>query len=146
MIWKKCLFRNNNLQKHVIIFITSAVLRRHTLLFPWGDLVLACALVYVFVCMISPTGLGDDYWTTYCICITIACAVLCCVVLCCLVSSRLVHLKLNAVNYLPVTETIVLPNITEDLVCDFGTSIQAAKILYLIIWSNLRHFSSIGFV
>ena len=59
---EKFVFLNNNLQKHVIVFITSAVLRRCTLLFHWGDLVLACALAYMYTCVwivtYKPNGAG----------------------------------------------------------------------------------------
>ena len=85
---EKFVFLNSNLQKHhVIVFITSAVLRRRTLLFHWGDLVLACALVYIYIRVydswhISPTGLGDDYWIICCICITISHVTLIKIMLC----------------------------------------------------------------
>ena len=59
---EKFVFLNSNLQKHVIVFITSAVLRRRTLLFHWGGLVLACALVYMYTCVwfvtYKPNGAG----------------------------------------------------------------------------------------
>ena len=59
---EKFVFINSNLQKHVIVFITSALLRRRTLLFHWGGLVLACALVYMYTCVwfvtYKPNGAG----------------------------------------------------------------------------------------
>ena len=65
---EKFVFLNSNFQKHVIVFITSTVLRRRRLLFHWGDLVLACALVYMYTCVwfvtYQPNGAG--WWLLNC--------------------------------------------------------------------------------
>ena len=55
------------------ILYPKAILRRRSLLFHRGNLVLAGALAYVCsIRDIPPTGLGDDYWILGYICITTA--------------------------------------------------------------------------